>query len=220
MVFEPRFPFGEYQAVRVQAPPFRFFAKILRCLRPMPGKPENAALNLAENPNPTIEHGWKYFSRIIETAKYESLAWQTGSASGHSHVGDSALRIIGLIAAQADNLLCELAMIHLSNDRIVGNQIVQHAISHCPGVAKVAYLDWRHTHHKYARTAASRKAAEIDGDIEFASPRLLDNLLVTKLADLDKLIEREFDTLPHLVPHRRPEDKGGQFEPRPVMRLE
>src|SRR5690349_664285 len=74
-------------------------------------EPEDAALDLAQDSHPDVEHGGRDLVRVVKGAEYERTLWKTHFAAARRLLGNLAARIVHLVGVrQIDDVLRIMAL--------------------------------------------------------------------------------------------------------------
>src|SRR5262245_40236936 len=88
------------QTLRCDAAPRRFAAEILRSFCFALQQPQHAAIDLAQQPHPDVEHGRRDLVVDVERAERKSVLREADLPTCWNMVGDTASRIRDLISVR------------------------------------------------------------------------------------------------------------------------
>src|SRR5262249_49744246 len=107
-------------------------------------QPQNASINLREQPHPNIEYVGGDLEAVIETAENERVRWQTQFISRETTIRDPARCVVDLITVwEVGNFLAVKLGLFGPNQSLIGNNIVDIICSHRTRISQIIDLDGR-----------------------------------------------------------------------------
>ncbi len=156
VIFQPH-PRGKDQPIRVDAPHLRIPPQVANRGGVALQEPQHAALDLAQQPHPRIEHRRRDLVIVVERAEHKSGLGQPRLRPGWRILTDGPLRIIGLVRIrQVNNFLRVRGVLVFGDNEPVGKDVIDIVHAHRARIAEIIDLNRRRSKRQYSGAATLR----------------------------------------------------------------
>ena len=130
-------------------------------------QPEHAALDLAQDAHPLLEHLRRDLLSFVEAAEHEPILGQAAARSARRLGGRHVPPVVALVAVRQDGeLLGGRVPQRAAGDERIDDDVVHRLDRRCPGISEIVHLNGRNPMQEDARTGIPRVTHEIHGDID------------------------------------------------------